>query len=123
MKKLNIIYWIVTGLFAAAMSLGSISNVTQAPEAVDMISTQLGYPQYIIPFLGIAKILGSIAILLPNLRRIKEWAYAGLFFDLVGAVYSMFSKFGFQPQSLFMIVFFGLLFGSYYLWHKKLETA
>lgn len=122
MKKQDILYWVVTGLFAAAMGLGSISNVMQAPEAVDMISTQLGYPQYIIPFLGVAKICGSIAILLPQLRRIKEWAYAGLFFDLLGATYSAIIKMGFDPKMLGILVFFGLCFGSYYLWHKKIAT-
>jgi uncharacterized membrane protein len=123
MKKINIFYWIVTGLLAAGMGLGSISSVMQTPDAIDIMSKQLGYPQYIIPFLGIAKILGCIVILLPNFNRLKEWAYAGLFFDLLGAIYSLYCKFGFQPQLLFIIVFIGLLFGSYYLWHKKLEVA
>ena len=48
----------------------------------------LGYPVYFIQFISIAKLIGSIVILIPNLDRIKEWAYAGLFFDLAGAVFS-----------------------------------
>lgn len=123
MKRITLIYWIVTGLFAAFMIFSSISNVTLAPEAVALLSGRLGYPEYIIPFLGVAKILGAIAILVPSFRRIKEWAYAGLFFDLVGAFFSLLKVEGPQPSVFFMLIFIGLLFASYFLWHKKLATA
>jgi uncharacterized membrane protein len=123
MKRITLIYWIVTGLFAAFMIFSSISNVTLAPEAVAMLSGRLGYPEYIIPFLGIAKILGAIAILVPSFRRIKEWAYAGLFFDLFGAFFSLLKVEGPQPSVFFMLIFIGLLLASYFLWHKKLATA
>ena len=123
MKRITLIYWIVTGLFAAFMIFSSISNVTLAPEAVALLSGRLGYPEYIIPFLGVAKILGAIAILVPSFRRIKEWAYAGLFFDLVGAFFSLLKVEGPQPSVFFMLIFIGLLLASYFLWHKKLATA
>lgn len=123
MKNLNLIYWIVTGLFAAFMIFSSISNVTSDPQAVALLSTHLGYPAYIIPFLGVAKIVGSIAILLPMLRRLKEWAYAGLFFDLVGATYSFVAVDGANGGVVFMLVFIGILLLSYYLWHKKLQAV
>src|SRR5262249_40927713 len=48
----------------------------------------LGYPSYLLPFLGTAKILGVVAVLVPGFGRVKEWAYAGLLFDIVGAFYS-----------------------------------
>jgi hypothetical protein len=82
----------------------------------------MGYPTYIIPFLGVAKLLGVIAILIPGFQRIKEWAYAGLFFDLAGATYSGLALGGFQPQILIMILPFGFLFLSYYLWHKRMAA-
>ena len=123
MKRITLIYWIVTGLFAAFMIFSSISNVTLEPEAVAMLSGRLGYPEYIIPFLGAAKILGAIAILIPSFRRIKEWAYAGLFFDLFGAFFSLLKVEGPQPSVFFMLIFIGLLLASYFLWHKKLATA
>ena len=123
MKRISLIYWIVTGLFAAFMIFSSISNVILAPEAVALLSDHLGYPQYIIPFLGAAKIVGAIAILIPSFRRIKEWAYAGLFFDLVGAFFSLLKVDGPQPSVFFMLIFIGLLLASYFLWHKKLATA
>jgi hypothetical protein len=122
MKKINLFYWIVTGLFSAFMVFSSISNVASSPEAVQFLGDHLGYPAYIIPFLGVAKILGVIAILVPGFRRIKEWAYAGLFFDLAGGFYSLLVVEGAKPHVMLMLLFMGVLFASYFLWHKKLET-
>ena len=119
MKKIKIWYWIITLLFAAMMMYWSIPQVTMSPEWVKII-TGLGYPKYFVQFIGIAKVLGIIAILIPGLKRIKEWAYAGLFFDLFGVVFSALN-FGFQPPMLTMVIPIGLLFASYFLWHKKLK--
>jgi uncharacterized membrane protein YphA (DoxX/SURF4 family) len=80
---------------------------------------QLGYPNYFTVFIGVAKILGAIAILIPGFPKIKEWAYAGLFFDLIGAVYSVTSKFGFSIQMVgFMLIPFTLGILSYVYFHK-----
>ncbi|MFN8343790.1 MAG: DoxX family protein [Spirosomataceae bacterium] len=120
MKKLTVTYWIVTGIFAAFMLFSAVPDAISDPAAVAMV-TGLGYPTYFIPFIGVAKIVGVIAILIPNFNRIKEWAYAGLFFDLFGATYSMIAKEGFQVPMLFMVLPMGFLFLSYYLWHRKSE--
>ncbi len=88
MKKTNILYWIFTALFAGLMIFSAIPDIMVTPQAVDIMSTQLGYPSYFIRFIGVAKLLGAIAILIPGYRIIKEWAYAGLVFDLIGATYS-----------------------------------
>ncbi|WP_428660355.1 DoxX family protein [Runella sp.] len=122
MKKTIITYWVITGLFAAFMLFSAIPDILLSPDAVTMI-TGLGYPKYFIVLIGVAKVLGSIAILIPNFNRIKEWAYAGLFFDLIGAVYSMIATEGFQPQMTFMVLPISFLFLSYYLWHKKTGTV
>src|SRR6478752_3788151 len=106
MKKTNIIYWISTALFGAFMMFSAVPNIMVTQESIDFVTTHLGYPQYLIPFLGIAKALGVIAILIPGMPRIKEWAYAGLFFDLIGATYSVIALDGFNPQ----MVFFALPF-------------
>lgn len=123
MKKTNILYWVITGLFAAFMLFSAIPDILVVPDAVTMISTGLGYPEYFIPFIGVAKLLGVIAILTPGFIRIKEWAYAGLFFDLTGATYSGIATGGFQIQITFMILPIGFLFLSYYLWHKKMKAT
>lgn len=118
MKKIKIIYWIVTALFAAFMIFTAIPDVLMVPDAVTFIS-HLGYPKYFTPFIGVAKVLGCIAILVPGFPRVKEWAYAGLAYDLIGATYSVISSDGFQPSISFMLL--PILLGglSYFYYHKK----
>ncbi len=124
MKKTTILYWIITGLFSAFMFFSAIPDAMKTPEAVTFI-TDLGYPEYFVVFIGVVKILGVIAILIPGFPRLKEWAYAGLFFDLAGATYSLIAKEGgFQLPMTFMLLAIGFLFWSYFLYHKKYaETA
>jgi len=117
MKKTKTIYWISTGLFAAFMALTAVPDVLNSEEAVKFMN-HLGYPPYFTPFIGVAKLLGSLAILIPGYPRIKEWAYAGLFFDLIGATYSQISTDGFLPQLFFMLLPFGLGIISYLYYHK-----
>lgn len=118
MKKTNTIYWITTGLFGAFMLFSAIPDIIVTPEAVSFV-TGLGYPKYIIPFLGVAKFLGVVAILVPGFPRLKEWAYAGLFFDLTGATYSAICHDGFMAGQLFMALPFTMLALSYFYYHKK----
>jgi uncharacterized membrane protein YphA (DoxX/SURF4 family) len=122
MKQTNIIYWISTGLFGAFMFFSGITNIMVVPDAIKIFE-DLGYPVYLIPFLGWAKVLGAIALFIPGFPRIKEWAYAGLFFDLLGATYSGLAVTGFKPEMLGMIVFFGLLFLSYAYHHKRVKAT
>jgi hypothetical protein len=121
MKKLNILYWTSTGLFALFMGMTGIQNLLVTQGSIDLITTDLGYPLYIIPFLGIAKVLGVIGILVPVPPRLKEWAYAGLFFDLVGAMYSGIADNGFDPMMLTMIVPFAIMGLSYGAYHRRLQ--
>ncbi|MCW3083464.1 MAG: hypothetical protein JWP12_830 [Bacteroidetes bacterium] len=121
MKKTNIIYWTLTGLFAAFMIFTAIPDILKTPETVDFM-TKLGYPVYFTPFIGVAKVLGGLAIVIPGFPRIKEWAYAGLMFDLIGAMYSIMAVNG-VAQSLMMLVFIAFGFSSYFFYHKKLKLA
>lgn len=120
MKKTNIIYWIFTALFGAFMLMSAIPDIMVTADALTFMR-QLGYPDYFIPFIGIAKTLGVIAILIPGYPRIKEWAYAGLFFDLIGATYSVANAMP-NISMLFMVVPFGLGIGSYIYYHKRLKA-
>ncbi|HEV8083733.1 MAG TPA: DoxX family protein [Chitinophagaceae bacterium] len=119
MKKTKILYWVFTGLFAALMLFTSVPDILKVPEAVTFMTT-LGYPEYLIRFLGVAKLLGVIAILIPGYPRIKEWAYAGLFIDLVGATYSNLSVLPIS-SSLFMLLPLALGALSYMFNHKKIK--
>ena len=119
MKTTNILFWIVTILFSGFMLFSAFTEITMDLKGLEILR-HLGYPDYLTPFLGYAKVLGAIALLVPgNFPRIKEWAYAGFFFDLVGATYSGIATDGFQPPMLFMLLFFIFLFASYYLYHKR----
>jgi len=87
MKKTNIFYWIVTILFALVMLSSAIPNI-MATKQWEEILKGLGYPLYMLPFLGVAKIIGIIIILIPGFPRLKEWAYAGFGFVMTGAIIS-----------------------------------
>jgi len=119
MKKTKIIYWIFTSLFALLMLSSAIPDILSQPVAVKGMHEGLGYPLYFIPFIGVAKLLGVIAILIPGYPRIKEWAFAGLFFDLIGATYSIISL-GAPPANwIFMVLPLSLGVGAYIFYHKK----
>lgn len=119
MKKTNIIFWIFTGLFAAFMLLSSIPDVMLSPEAKTFMG-HLGYPDYFTRFIGVLKILGALAIVIPGSPRIKEWAYAGFFFDLIGATYSQIARDGFMPAIFFMLLPLGFWAVSYIYFHKRI---
>ena len=119
MKKTKITYWILTGLFAFVMIGSAIPNIMVNPMSVQGFK-EMGYPTYIIPFLGWAKLLGSITILVPGFPRLKEWAYAGLLFDLLGATYSVANSGKTIDQWAPIFIFVALGFASYYFYHKRL---
>jgi hypothetical protein len=119
-RRDSIVFWISTGLFCAFILSSAIPNILSSQEWVTIFD-QLGYPLYMLPFLGVAKLLGVIGLLIPGFNRIKEWAYAGLFFDLVGATYSALAVGGFDPQMLVMLVPFGLGALSYVFHHKRMS--
>ncbi len=88
MKKRNkIIYWISTIWLALGMLSTGIVQLMKMEEEV-AVMTQLGYPVYFLTILGIWKMLGVITVLIPGFPLLKEWAYAGFFFAMTGAVVS-----------------------------------
>lgn len=118
MKKLTIFYWITTGLVLFFLLPGAVMNIMKTPDWLAVFK-DLGYPEYLLPFLGVAKLCGCIVIVLPYFDRLKEWAYAGIVFDLVGAVYSALMATGFEPAVLFMILPVSVVLASYWLWHAR----
>lgn len=88
MKAKNIAYWTTTVLIAFFIGSGGVAQVAHVKETVDGFVHILGYPLYFVTILGVWKVLGAIAILVPRFPRLKEWAYAGIFFDLTGAAAS-----------------------------------
>lgn len=89
-KRNRIIYWIATLWLSLGMLSTGIVQLLKLKEEADMF-THLGYPLYFLTLLGIWKILGVVAVLIPKFPLLKEWAYAGFFFAMTGAVYSHFA--------------------------------
>jgi uncharacterized membrane protein YphA (DoxX/SURF4 family) len=83
----NIAYWTTTIFGPASFVIGGVLNLTQSEQVVSTMH-HLGYPAYFASVLGMWKLLGAIAIVVPGFRRLKEWAYAGFFFDLTSAAIS-----------------------------------
>ena len=121
MKTTKILYWVFTILMIALMLSSVIGSFMNNPKSAEF-AAHLGYPLYLFKFLAVAKALGIIAILVPGNPRLKEWAYAGFSFDLIGAVYSGLTV-G-DPIVQWTPVFVGLLFivGSYMTYHKLLKA-
>lgn len=83
----HLIYWLSTVLLCAQMTLAAVAYFTPAPAASQAFA-RLGYPPYFQVMLGVAKLAGVVALLVPRFPLLKEWAYAGFTFTLVAAVVS-----------------------------------
>ena len=120
-KRNRIIYWIATIWMCLGMSVSGTIQVLHLKEETDNM-LHLGYPVYFMTIIGVWKLLGVITVLLPKFPLLKEWAYAGFFFDLTGATFS-FIAIG-DPVSAWapMFIFIALLFGSYIYYHKKVKA-
>lgn len=86
-KRHNIIYWIATIWLSLGMVSSGIVQILNLEAEVEFI-VKLGYPLYFVTLLGVWKLLGVIALLVPKYPLVKEWAYAGFFFTMTGALYS-----------------------------------
>ena len=86
-RSRGIAYWITTVLVAAELALGGVWDILQIPYIRTVID-HLGYPRYILVILGVWKVLGAVALVVPRFPRLKEWAYAGAIFNYTGAVAS-----------------------------------
>lgn len=87
MDRRSLSYWILTGLFCAVLGFSGFAHLSHQSPMVEAM-TGLGYPVYFMTLLGTAKLLGVAALLAPGLPLLKEWAYAGFAFNLLGATAS-----------------------------------
>lgn len=93
--KIKIIgYWVTTIMVAFELVAGGVADLIHGPallfagDSVVLILGQLGYPVYLLTILGVWRLLGAVALLVPGFPRLKEWAYAGTFIELTGAAAS-----------------------------------
>jgi hypothetical protein len=117
MKKFKIIFWTTTSiifLFEGVMT--ALTSQTQM--AIDGV-THLGYPVYFVTLIGVFKVLGTLALIIPQVpARVKEWAYAGFGIDFISASVSVAVVDGLGFGAFFPLIFLGLLIASYVSYHK-----
>jgi hypothetical protein len=113
-KTKRLWYWIITVILSFCLFSGGLAQAVQVKEVVQGFKP-LGYPHYFISLIGIWKMLGIIAILVPGFKLLKEWAYAGIFFVMSGAVISHIASGDVSVQiiSPFLLAVFTVL--SWYL--------
>jgi uncharacterized membrane protein YphA (DoxX/SURF4 family) len=110
----TIAFWATTILGPASFVIGGVLNLTHANQAAETL-THLGYPAYFATILGVGKLFGAIAIAAPGLPRLKEWAYAGFFFDLTAAAFSRASVGDSAADVIAPLVFLALVLASWAL--------
>jgi uncharacterized membrane protein YphA (DoxX/SURF4 family) len=113
-KLKSVAYWVTTTLIAAAFVLSGAIDAAAQPPTVAFLA-HLGYPAYFCTLIGVWKMLGGVAVLVPRLPRLKEWAYAGIFFDLTGAAISHAASGDGAARVLPPVVFAGIACASWLL--------
>src|SRR5437762_10245402 len=106
----KVIYWLTTGLVAAMSAFAAYAYLTKSPQAVQGFA-HVGYPQQLRVLLGIAKLLGAIALVVPGLPKLKEWAYAGFTFAWIAAFVAHYLAH--DPSAFMPLVLLALLVVSY----------
>ena len=120
-KTIKVTYWVLNILFCLFHVGDAWGGLSKAKAGVDAMNT-MGYPTYLMGFLAVLKLLGVVALLQNKYKTIKEWAFAGFSFTLIGAAVSHACV---NDQILFIImpvVFLAILFALYYFW-RKLEQG
>jgi len=122
MKKIKIIYWTLTGVFTAMMTMSAIQYFT-APEMVSTFE-HLGFPDYFRMELGIAKVIGALVLILPMVSsKLKEWAYAGFGIVLISASVAHIAVGDSVVNAIVPVVFLGILSVSNVFYYKlKLQN-
>src|SRR5712691_8620775 len=117
MKTKVIGYWAATIILGLVLLSGGAADVAHQEGTLEVV-TRLGYPLYFLTILGFWKLLGGIALLVPGFPRLKEWAYAGIFFEMTGAAASHAACGDYGHYAFHIIVplfFVGLAFASWAL--------
>ena len=116
-KSSSISFWITTVVISSAYLITGLGNILPFDHfAQDM--EHLGYPTYFLKIIGVWKILGAIAVVIPKIPRIKEWVYAGMIFDLTGAAFSRWAIGDPVPQIFIPLCLATLVTVNYLLRHS-----
>ena len=121
-RAAKLTYWIPTVLLSLMMTAGGLGDALLSASAVEVMR-QLGYPDYFTRLLGVAKVLGVAALLLPVPRVLREWAYAGFTFDVLGATVSILAVGGAPLGALAPLTVLVAILLSYRGWKQRLAHA
>ena len=121
-SKINLTYWIPTLLIALNWTFGGITSLLKTESSMEVFR-RLGYPGYFAVMLGIAQLLGVIAILAPVPRRLREWAYAGLTFDVAAAIVSLLAIGTPIWQVSIPVIALILVLTSYVAWRWRVKAC
>jgi len=119
MKKDKVIFWTATGLASIGMLMSGVLYLSHNPGLTDIFKT-IGYPQYFMNILGTAKLLGAIALIQPKYLKLREWAYAGFTFTMIGAIWTHIASN--VPGAVNPAVFLLILAVSYFF-NNKIQRA
>lgn len=107
-KTRTTVYWVATSLLLFELVLGGMWDVLRVPH-VRTVFERLGYPSYLLVILGVWKLLGAVALAIPRFPRLKEWAYAGVIFNLTGALVSHVVSRDIEPGPMsYLVVMVGI---------------
>ena len=121
MNHSKLIYWISTIFVLLFVGVGSVADLLQIQPIKESFQ-HIGFPLYMLPFLGIAKLLGSIAILIKSKSLLREWAYAGMVFYFIGANYVHFAV-GDGIDKIFITILILAFIIISYVYSKKVNTG
>jgi uncharacterized membrane protein YphA (DoxX/SURF4 family) len=114
-QKRATFYWLATALLVSELVLGGIWDVLRVPRVREVIE-RLSYPTYFLVILGVWKLLGAVALVIPRFPRLKEWAYAGVVFNLTGAFVSHVASGDIEPGPMaYLLVMLGATAASWSL--------
>jgi len=116
-KTVKITYWCLIVLFSLAMLGDAFGGITKQQAGIDVLN-HLGYPIYIMPFMGYLKVLGVIALLQTKFRVLKEWAFAGFAFTFIGAAVSRAAMGDGAGMVAMPLVMLAVLLVTYWFWRK-----
>jgi uncharacterized membrane protein YphA (DoxX/SURF4 family) len=114
-KSKMVAYWVSTGILEFVLLSGGVGNLGHLWGTVEGVVNQLGYPMYFLTIIGVWKILGAIALLVPRFSRLQEWAYAGIFFEFTGAAASNLAVGNDAIKLVIPMIFAGLAIASWAL--------
>ena len=121
-KKIKIAYWVLLILVTISMLFSAVPSVLKLSYAVEYFTSVLKLPEYLLVFTGVMKLFGLVALFLPGFPKLKEWAFAGFTFNLIGAWYCNFMALQSFSATIPIFIYAAILAALYYFYNKLNAT-